>query len=154
MIVFLLLTLSLLQAVDTTTKAETENDIREAVLKYMFEHSATQQHPYTSTFFIAIDKDEDPSDEFMNRFEGHKPIVKKLSESTYKSDTGMIFDKETGRGGIRYSVGRIKRINEKEARLEGSYYVAMLFGGGCQYRVVLEGSKWVVKGCEGGHWES
>jgi hypothetical protein len=155
MIVFLLLfTLLLSQTVSTAPGADTEDDIREAVIRYMFEHSATQQHPYASTIFIALERDKDPSDEFMKRFEGNRPIVKKLSGSTYTSDTGMIVDKETGRGGIRYNVGTIKWINEKEARVEASYYVAMLFAGGCQYRIVQERRKWVVKGCEGGHWES
>jgi hypothetical protein len=153
-IILFLLALFPLQSVSPTPQVEVEDNIREAVLTYMFEHAATQQHPLTDVFFIAINKNEDPSDKFMKRFEGHKPVVKKLNQSTYKSDTGLIVDKETGRGGIRYSVREVKWINEKEARLEGSYYVAMLFAGDCEYRIVLEGSKWVVKGCEGGGWES
>jgi hypothetical protein len=154
MIYLLLLSLSVSQAVGTASKAEIEDQIREAVLKYMFEHSATEQHLHTSTFIIAINKGKDPSDEFMKRFDGHKPIVKKLWQSTYTSDTGAIVDKETGRGAILYNVGSVEWINEKESMLEGSYYIAMLYGGGCRYRVVQEGSKWEVKGCEGGHWES
>ena len=58
----LLLALSLPQAVSPTPKAETEDDIQEAVLKYMFAHAATQQHPLTEVFFIAIEKDKDPSE--------------------------------------------------------------------------------------------
>jgi hypothetical protein len=155
MIHLLLLILSLAHPISTATQnAQAEDDIREAVFRYMFEHRATQQQPYTNAFFIAIEKDKDPSDEFMNRFKRQKPVVKKLSQATYSKDTGMIVDKEAGGGGIRYTVGAVKWINEKEARLEGGYYVAMLFAGGCEYRIVLEGEKWVVTGCEGSHWES
>ncbi len=155
MIVYLLLiTLSLSQVAINNSETESDDNIREAVLKYMFDHDATQQHPFTKVFFIAIDKDKDPPKEFMKKFEGHNPRVKKLSQSTYTSDTGMIVDEETGGAGIRYSVGVVKWINETEARLEGSYYVGMLFAGGCEYRIVLEGSQWVVKGCEGEIWRA
>ncbi len=80
--------------------------------------------------------------------------VKKLSQATYSSKTGMIVDKKTRGGGIRYSVGAVKWINEKEVRLEGSYYVSTRFAGGCEYKIVLERSRWVVKGCEGEQWKS
>ncbi|PWT93274.1 MAG: hypothetical protein C5B55_04795 [Blastocatellia bacterium] len=134
-------------------KAEVESDIREAVLRYLFEHEAQQQKPYTKVLFISIEK-KDPDDKFIARFKDHTPPVKKGSESELSSDIGGVRDKKTGEGGILYRVGGIKWINEHEVEVDGSYYVANLFAGGCSYRVVQDGSKWIVKGCGGKMWMS
>jgi hypothetical protein len=104
----------------------TEDDIREAVFRYMFDHEARQQKPYAKYYFIGIGKvgeGDDPSEEFMKRFEGNVPIVKKMSQST-ASSSGIVVDKETGDGGIRYSVSEKRWINENHAEVEAGYYVA------------------------------
>ena len=151
----MILALSFAQTASKSPGADPVNDICEAVFRYMFEHSAPQQLPYSKAFFIAVDNDKDPSDQFIKRFQNHKPEVRKMSQSTYSENgTAIVIDKKTGHIGIRYKVGNVKWINDKEARLEGSFYVAMLFAGGCEYRVVLEKGKWIVKGCEGPVWES
>jgi hypothetical protein len=134
-------------------KADVADDIREAVLRHMFGHEAQQQKPYTKVLFISVEK-KDPDDKFIARFKGHIPPVKKGSDSVITGDMGGVMDKETGEGGMLYSVGEIKWINENEVDIDGSYYVANLFAGGCRYRVVPDGDKWIVKGCVGNRWES
>ena len=134
-------------------KAESENDIRETVLLYMFEHEAQQQKPYTKVLFISVQK-KDPDDKFIARFKDHIPPVKRGSESVTTGDMGGVSDKKTGEGGMLYSLGEIKWINENEVDVDGSYYVASLFGGGCRYRVVRDGDKWIVKGCGEIRWIS
>ena len=133
--------------------AELENDIRESVLRYMFEHEAQQQRAYTKVLFRSVEK-KDPDDKFIARFKEHIPRVKKGSESQITGDIGGVSDKKTGEGGTLYSLGEIKWINENEVDVFGSYYVASLFAGGCRYRVVRDGDKWIVKGCGGIIWRS
>ena len=133
--------------------AELENDIREIVLRYMFEHEAQQQRPYTKALFISVEK-KDPDDKFIARFKGHIPPVRKGSESIITGDVSGVIDKKTREGGMLYSVSEINWINENEVGIQGSYYVANLFAGGCRYRVVRHGDKWIVKGCVGTRWES
>lgn len=133
-----------------------EDNMREAVFRYMFEHEASQQKPYTKSLFIGLGKvgeGLDPNDEFMKRFEKDVPTVKKMSQST-TSSSGMAIDRQTGEAGIRYSIGQIKWINDNEAAVEAGYFVAGLFAGGCEYRVVREDKKWVVKGCGDKRWVS
>src|SRR5215813_15288616 len=138
------------QSTKTRGQMAAEDEIRESVFRYMFEHCATQQHPYAKAFYIAIETDKDPPKDFLKRFAGHHPPVRKLSQATFSKDgMGTIVDKETGDGGIRYIAGTLKWVRPEEAGLEGSYQVGPLFAGGCEYKVVLEQEKWVVKGCEG-----
>ena len=135
---------------------KTEDDIKEAVFRYMFDHEARQQKPYAKYYFIGIGKvgeGDDPSQDFMKRFEENIPIVKRMSQSTVSS-SGIVVDKETSDGGIRFSVSGIRWIKENQAEVEAGYYVAGLFAGGCEYGVVLEDGKWVVKGCAGKRWIS
>ena len=135
------------------TDNKVEEDIREAVLRYMFEHSAPQQMPHTKVLFVSIDKKE-PSKELLSRFANNSPPVKSESNSDRTKDMGLVVDKKSGESGILFSVGAIKRVNNSEAIVAGSYYVAWLFAGGCEYRVVFTEGKWVVKGCSGKCWMS
>jgi hypothetical protein len=128
--------------------AESEDDIREALLNYIFEHGAPQQKPYTKAFFISIDK-KDPDDNFMARFKGHTPIVKKASEAVVGGDMGGVSDKKTRDPGILFSVSNIKWIGNDSVEVDGGYYVAWLFAGGCTYRLVQKQSKWTVAECSG-----
>lgn len=117
--------------------AELENDIREIVLRYMFEHEAQQQKPYSKALYITIEK-KDPDDKLIARFKDHSLPVKKGSESVITGDIRGVSDKKTGEGGVLYNLGEIKWLNENEVDVNGSYYVANLFAGGCRYRVVRE----------------
>ena len=158
MTAYLLMLVLFLASVPTSANsqeqnAELENDIREIVLRYMFEHEAQQQKAYSKVLFISVEK-KDPDDKFIARFKDHIPPVKKGSESVITGDIGGVSDKKTGEGGMLYSLGEIKWINENEVDVFGSYYVASLFGGGCRYRVVRDGDKWILKGCGGISWKS
>ena len=113
----LILALIFSQFTNTVPQKDAEDEIRESVFRYMFEHCATQQHPYAKAFYIAVEKDKDPSDEFLKRFAGHEPAIKKLSQSTYSKDgMGIVVDKETSRGGIQYTVGTLKWVSPEEAQ--------------------------------------
>ena len=62
------------------TNAE-QNEIREAVFRYQFEHNASGQQQTAKVYFLSFGKDQEPSDEFIARFKDHKPPVKKRSQS-------------------------------------------------------------------------
>jgi hypothetical protein len=134
-------------------KERSETDLLEAVLRYQFAHQATQQSPYTKVIFISVEK-KDPSKILLKRFRAERLPVKNISQASYMTDTGAVWDKRTKAGGLAYNVGAVKWISDTEAEVEASYYVSMLFAGGCRYRVIREDGRWVVKDCVGPHWES
>ncbi len=143
------------QTAGSVAKTAAEDDIREAVFRYQFDHDAPQQKPITKVHFISVESKQDPDNKFLRRFAGNEPVVKQASQSRF-SDNGVdsVIDKTTGEAGIIFSVGKVNWINENEAEIKASYYVANLFAGGCNYKVVRQDEKWIVKGCLGNIWES
>jgi len=90
-----------------------EDDIREAVFRFQFDHNASGLQQNAKVYFLSLGKgDKDPSDEFMERFRGQKPPVKKVSQGTV-SVTG-VKDKETREQGLIFRVTSIKWISHTE----------------------------------------
>jgi hypothetical protein len=61
---------------------------------------------------------EEPTDEFILRFAGHNPPVKKNSQASGKY---KVIDKETGKRGVLLSAASITRITENEVEVWGGY---------------------------------
>lgn len=57
-----------------------EENVREAVFRYLFKCHEVASTPNANTYFISVDS-ADPVDRFINRFAGHSPPVKKASEA-------------------------------------------------------------------------
>ncbi len=128
-----------------------EDDIREAVFRYQFEHNASAQPQDAAAYFLSLDPhesgflfNEDPTDDVMRRFEGHKPPCKKVSECSSHRFEG-VRDRETGEEGLIFTVGNIRWINEDEVEVSGGYYAGSLSASGNIYSVVREGDRWIVK---------
>ena len=57
-----------------------QNNIREAVFRYQFHSDGGGPQSKPNVFFISVEG-KDPSDEFLKRFSGNKPPVRKRSRS-------------------------------------------------------------------------
>jgi hypothetical protein len=125
------------------TKADQEDEIREAVIRYL---AAGWSEP-DRVFFISI-AGKDPSDQFLQQLKGFTNLIKKVSESKDVQEENSFFshvrDKETDKPGVVFSVGRINWLTGSTAEVEGSYRCGGLCGGGSKYRVKRTGKKWVV----------
>lgn len=121
-----------------------EDAVREAVFKYQIERLTTDLPKKDVVFFLSVGEEANPSDALIARFAGRRPLVKKVSDSVPKKYEG-IFDKDTGKKGILFSVTSIKWINDSEAEVEGGHYTAPLAASGNVYKVRFENGKWVVK---------
>ena len=132
-----------LNAVQRSSQAD---DIREAVFRYQFVSNACGCEK--EVYFLSLGRskftDKDPGDEFLERFQGHKPAVKKVSKSTTHVTEG-VRDKETGESGLIFRVIEITWISDLEAEVEGGYYLNGLNSSGNWYRIALEGGEWVIK---------
>jgi hypothetical protein len=130
-----------------------EDHIREAVFRYQFKRNASAFQDKTEVYFLSIGGG-DPSDQFMRRFEGHTPVVKKVSEAIVSSSevTG-VKDKKTGQRGLIFNQRTIKWDENDHVEVEGGYYEAGLSASGNTYSVVKENNEWVVTKSEM-HWIS
>ena len=122
------------------TNAE-QDEIREAVFRYQFEHNASGQQQTAKVYFLSFGKDQEPSDEFIARFKDHKPPVKKRSQSKGQFE---VIDKETGERGLIFSAVSIQVIDTNTVEVDGGYYEAGLSASGNVYTVKRNHGKWIV----------
>ena len=68
------------------SRASQEDQIREAVFRYQFQHNQSGIQDQARVYCLTSgswNEDDDPSDEFMTRFQGHVPPVKKGSQCSF-----------------------------------------------------------------------
>src|ERR1700689_3389546 len=89
-----------------------EDDIREAVFLYQFDHNASGGKNHAHDYFLSIVEGDhnffghDLPDPFMARFAGHKPPVRKFSDCRIKND-GEVVLKHSGKAGLLFMTGSI-----------------------------------------------
>ena len=86
----------------------------------------------------------------MDRFGGHEPPVKRVSECEVSaqppgSSSIHVVDSSTGEPGLVCRVERIRWVSDTEAEVEGGYYAGGRAASGYLYSVVREGDEWVVE---------
>ena len=110
-------------------------------------------------YFLSVGGPEDhnPDDMFMQRFAGHQPPARPVSEATLAGAAqpgsalsaapfpGQVIDRRTGQPGLILRVSRLTWLSESEARVEASTFAHGLAVRGHLYRVVREGDRWAIK---------
>jgi hypothetical protein len=126
--------------------AAEEWNVREATFRYQFRknHSALQQHAGAYCLSIRREnlKDADPPAEFMKRFDGSMPPVKKLSDCVL-TDRGVV-DRRTGMPGLIFRTGVIKSMSDTEAEIAGGYSEHNRSGSGNTYYLKKVDGRWKV----------
>ncbi len=121
-----------------------EDNIREAVFRYQFDHNASGQQKRATVYCLSVgEKHTDPSDEFMKRFADHKPPVRKVSACQTDPYKGVI-DKRTGTPGLVFRVTGIRWISDNEVEASGGYYEAGLSSSGNTYAGTKQHGTWKV----------
>ena len=119
-----------------------EQNIREAVFRYLFIHNASghQDKPHYYCLSVA---GGDPTDELMRRFKSHNPPVRKASQCNSDPYKG-VFDKSTGKRALMFEADSVKWTSEMSVEVEGGYYEDGLSASGNTYRVVKRNGAWKV----------
>jgi hypothetical protein len=133
-------------AADKARQGQVDN-VREAVFRYQFTNNAAHGPAAAAkriaVFYLSVgDKDQDPSEEFLMRFAGHTPPVRKVSACSTKKM--RVEDKRTGERGLIFHVRSIRWISDTKAEVKGGYYEDGLSASGNTYTVVKRNGKWVV----------
>jgi len=126
----------------TQARQSQEDDIREAVFRWQFNHNVSGLQTNAKVYFLAVgEKGGDPSDEFMKRFVGNKPPVRKRSQCTANAGR-RVLDKQTGEQGLIFNVTSLRWISDTEVEAEGGYYEAGLSSSGNIYTLKKDNGKW------------
>ena len=126
-------------------KVREEDDIREAVLLYQFDHNASglQNHADAYCIFVTIgEKRVDPSNEFLKRFAHHKPPVRKGSACHWSKDVEVL--DRIGRPALIFTISKVSWASDIEATVEGGYEEGNVSSSAESYTVKKQGGKWVV----------
>jgi len=130
-------------AVDATATRQ-ELDIYEAVFRWQFVHNASALQQRAQLYFIAVgENDTDASDELLQRFAGHSPPVRKLSDSHRVQGQG-IRDKKTGAKGVAFRATIMQWLSDTTVIVRGGYEEGELSASGNTYTVMKEHGQWHV----------
>lgn len=135
-------TLSSMGTANTQSQELEEDDIAEVVFRHQFKQCFPDKE--RQVYFLFRKGKTDPGDNFMKRFEANTPPVKKLSESTKPSD--RISDKDPGPPGILLGVGKVQWVDASKVKVTGSCFADSENLMEFDYKVIREGTQWVVKG--------
>ena len=130
--------------------SEIDPDIAEATFRYQFEHNASGQKTAANVYcigFSAVSVDDrttqDPPSDFLRRLSDVTPPVKAYSQCS-RSVGHSIVDKVTGKPGLIFRIGFVKRTDSSHCEVEGGYYEANESASGNTYYLEKHGGKWTV----------
>lgn len=123
-------------------RAKAESDILEAVFRYQFQHDGRALLNNAAAYYIAI-KGRDPSDEFIRRFGGHIPQVKKASLCRIDAREG-VRDAKSDQRSLRFDVGSVKWTGNTQVEVSGGFYKHGLSASGNTYYLIQQNGVWSV----------
>jgi hypothetical protein len=125
---------------DPVVSRSVEQDrVAEALIRHLL-----QEHQGLRVYFLSRDG-ADPSDDFMRRFQGERPVIKKRSLSV-RGKYRSILDKESGAIAAIVSVGSVKWISDSEVEVGGGFYDGEVIE--YRYRMVRSNVGWSVSSKE------
>jgi hypothetical protein len=133
-----------------TDRDKQEDDIREATFRYQFVHDEggrPRQRWKAAVYFLSLwgtgGDGKDPSDDFIKRFAGNVPPVKKYSQSSIDDEQNIIDDQTRARGVI-FRVTKIVWFGQSKVEVSGGHYVGYLNSSGEVFYLEKKNGKWVV----------
>lgn len=128
-----------------TDKSGNMDNLMEAVFRHQFAHNGSARQNGAYAYYLAICFNQDPSDEFIKRFENNRPPVMKISQSRMDDGLGQVVkDRKTGQEGTIFRITSIRFINDEMAEVKGGYYEASLSASGNTYQLIRIGRYWIV----------
>ena len=125
--------------------ASPEDQVREAVFHYLFEHQQLKPQGTLEAYFLGLGaKGDDPPPHFMRRFAGHRPPVKPLSASSLDTQEMRLLDPETGGVGLYFEIHSVDWRGEDQAHVQGGCYLYPVTDRRSEYRVTRDSGGWVV----------
>jgi hypothetical protein len=125
--------------------ASQQDDIREAVFRYQFDHNQSGLQGNAHAYCLAAtigEKEVDPSDQFIKRFAHHKPPVRKASACHWAKV--RVVENRWGKPALIFFVSKINWTSDEEATVNGGYREGNMSSSVCSYAVKKENGKWTV----------
>jgi hypothetical protein len=126
-------------------RSSQEDDIREAVFRYLFDHNGSGQQHNAHAYCLAIvitGEEIDPSAQLIKRFAHHKPPIRKASAC--HSTEIQVVENRWEKPALIFSVSEIEWISDTEVAITGGYEEANNSSSFCGYTVSKQKGQWTV----------
>ena len=121
-------------------------DLFEVFFRYKFEDNASAQQQDAEAYFLEIEG-EDPSPEFLARFKGHSPPVKKGSEFVMGGRIVMDGEAPTEGNGLLFRIDSYRWIGlfKNCVKISGGYSEGELSASWASYIWIRRKGKWELE---------
>ncbi len=129
-------------------RAAEEDNIREAMFRFMIAEKQDLQGQQDHYYFLSVHSDSsrshgDPSDEFMKRFDGNSPVVKRASECTNDAPRGVV-DKVNGTRGHILHLDPVRWLSDREVEMQWADHTSGSNGYGGRCRLRWSVGNWIL----------
>jgi hypothetical protein len=125
-----------------TRKSHGSDDIREAVFRYQFSDNCKGADPGCDIFFLMVENERDPTDDFMARFRDATVRVKKASQAFWACDPEVV-DKVSHEPGVLLRIDGLSWLGD-HASVSGGSRAGLDSGSNDDYSLRRDAGKWVV----------
>ena len=121
-------------------------DLFEVFFRYKFENNASAQKQDAEAYFLEIEG-EDPSPEFLARFKGHSPPVKKGSEFVMGGSIVIEGEAPTEGNGLLFRIDSYRRVGlfRNCVKISGGYSEGDLSASWAAYIWIRRKGKWELE---------
>jgi hypothetical protein len=123
--------------------SQDEDDLREAVFRYMFHKNASGMQQSAHVFCLHFENGADPPAAFLLRFHGARIPAYAGSACTENASSGVIH-RATGKHGLAFRIDAIAWTDADHAAVNGGYYEAGLSASGNVYTLERRHGVWTV----------
>ena len=122
----------------------TDDQVREAIFRSAG-LSRIGKTSINSSYYLAVDGDQDPSDQLMDYLNNGGSFLKKASRSYISSrEVGNLRDKFTDKQGARFSISKLIWNGPDKVTATAGYYKGNLDAESCTYTLVRENGVWKI----------
>ena len=101
----------------STSTANSEDDIREAVFRYYFNSRYANGLENTDYIFLNV-QNQDPSEQLLQRFRNHQPPVVPLSQAGLSEGKGIVLESNNDSVGVIFTISKIKWVSKYQVTVE------------------------------------
>lgn len=127
----------------------TDDQVREAIFRSAG-LSRIGKARASYSYYLAVDDDQDPSDELMDYLNNGGSFLKKVSRSYVSpKEVGIVRDKFTDKRGTRFSISKLIWQGPEKVKVSAGRYEGNSDAENCTYTLVRENSEWKIVSKEG-----
>lgn len=127
-----------------------DDQIREAIFRSAG-LSRMEKVSADNSFYLAVNDDQDPSDNLMDYLNNGGSFLKKVSQSYIDmNDVGVVRDKFTNHKGTRFAISHLTRQGSDKVKVSAGKYRGNMESERCFYTLTNENDEWKIilkEGC-------